>query len=213
MAIGMGRMLGFKFPTNFDHPYATASITMFWRHWHMTLSRWFRNYVYIPLGGNRRGTARGIFNMLVVWLLTGLWHGASWNFVLWGLYYFVFLTLERTVLKRWVDRRTFSRHLYTLLVVLLGWVLFAFEDLGEGFRYLQRMFSLQMGVDVLYYLRNDFVLLLLSVLACIPPVVRRITGALSGNAVLRCAVYAGLLILCVACLVGDTYNPFLYFRF
>ncbi len=213
MAIGMGRMLGFRFPANFDHPYATTSITMFWRHWHMTLSRWFRNYVYIPLGGNRRGTARGIFNMLVVWLLTGLWHGASWNFVLWGLYYFIFLTLERTVLKRWIGRRTFSRYLYTLLVVLLGWVLFAFEDLAMGLAYLERMFSLRMGPDVLYYLRNDFVLLLVSVLACIPPVVRRVTAALSHNAAVRCAAYGGLLILSVACLLGDSYNPFLYFRF
>ena len=213
MAIGMGRMLGFTFPANFDHPYATTSITQFWRHWHMTLSRWFRNYVYIPLGGNRRGTARGIFNMLAVWLLTGLWHGASWNFVLWGLYYFIFLTLERTALKRWTGRRGALHYAYTLLVVLLGWVLFAFEDLRQGAAYLQTMFSLRFGVDVLYYLRNNFVVLTLSVLLCIPPIVRWAQRLVSKNCWVRCAVYGCLLLLCVASLLNDSYNPFLYFRF
>ena len=213
MAIGIGKIFGFKFPMNFNHPYAAVSITDFWRRWHMTLSGWFRNYVYIPLGGNRKGVARGIVNMFVVWSLTGLWHGPSWNFVLWGVYFFVWLTLERTVLKNWLARAGGIRNVYALLVVLIGWVLFTFEDLGQGTEYLQRMFSLRFSVDVLYFLRNNIVLLVLAVAACIPPAARKITQWMSYSRITASITYGGLLLLSIACLIGDTYNPFIYFRF
>lgn len=213
MAIGIGHIFGFKFPTNFNHPYAAVSITDFWRRWHMTLSGWFRSYVYIPLGGNRKGFARGIVNMFVVWTLTGLWHGPSWNFVLWGVYFFVWLTLERTVLKNWLARAGGLRNVYALLVVLIGWVLFTFEDLGQGVEYLRRMFSPRFSVDVLYFLRNNIVLLVVAAAACIPAAARGITRWMSYNRFTACAAYGGLLLLSIACLIGDTYNPFIYFRF
>ena len=213
MAIGIGRIFGFKFPTNFNHPYAAVSITDFWRRWHMTLSGWFRNYVYIPLGGNRRGLARGIMNMFVVWALTGLWHGPSWNYVLWGVYFFIWLTLERTVLKTWLARAGGVRNVYALFVVLIGWVLFTFEDLEQGALYLQRMFSWNFSGDVLYFLRNNIILLILAVAACIPAAARRITRWMSCNRITASVTYGGLLLLSIACLIGDTYNPFIYFRF
>lgn len=213
MAIGMGRILGFQFPKNFNHPYASVSITDFWHRWHMTLSGWFRDYVYIPLGGNRKGLMRGIINMFVVWALTGLWHGPSWNYVLWGIYFFIWLTLERTLLKRWIAGASVLCHIYTLIVVLIGWVLFTFEDLTQGMLYLQRMFSATFSNDVLYFLRNNMILLILAVCACIPPATRKITHWMSYNRITACISYGGIMLTCVACLIGDTYNPFIYFRF
>ena len=145
MAIGLGRMFGFEFPENFRYPYMASSITDFWRRWHITLSTWFREYVYIPLGGNRRGRARQYFNLAVVWLLTGLWHGASWNFVLWGLFYLILLVAEKAFLLRLLERNRLTRvlgHIGALLLVGIGWMIFDHTDLGEAFRIIGGLFGI-----------------------------------------------------------------------
>lgn len=145
MAIGLGLMLGFQFPRNFRQPYMAVSITDFWRRWHITLSTWFREYVYIPLGGSRKGKARTILNLMVVWLFTGMWHGAGWNFVLWGLYYFVFLVLEKIFLGKFLEKHKIFRRIYTLLVVITGWVIFNVNSLEEVGVYLGKMFLPMQG--------------------------------------------------------------------
>ncbi len=213
MAIGLGRMMGFHFPKNFDNPYSSKSITEFWRRWHITLSSWFREYVYIPLGGNRRGYARQLFNMFVVWACTGLWHGASWNFVLWGLYYFVLLAVEKAGLLRFLEKHRLFAHLYTLFAVVLGWVLFQITDFSALRVYLGRMFlpgGAQVGAQ--YYLRNYAVILLTGAFfstdtaGCLYQAVRE-------KRALKRVLLVLLFLLCVAYLVDSTYNPFLYFRF
>ncbi|MDR3050376.1 MAG: MBOAT family protein [Oscillospiraceae bacterium] len=213
MALGMGAMLGFRFPQNFNHPYAAISVRDFWRRWHMTLSGWFRDYLYIPLGGSRGGALRTLRNLFIVWALTGLWHGAGWNFVAWGLWYFVFLALERFVWGARLARLPWLGRAYTLLVVLLGWVLFAHDSLGQAVIYLGGMFALRPGMDWVFPLRGGAVLLAVSALCCAPPVVRGAYNWLGRHAALRAAVMTGLLLLCVASLVNADYNPFLYFRF
>lgn len=237
MAIGLGNLFGLTFPENFNHPYAARSITEFWRRWHMTLGQWFRSYVYIPLGGNRRGAMRQVVNLLVVWFLTGLWHGASWNFVLWGLWFGLFLALEKFVLRSWLERHAVGAHTYTLLVVLLGWVLFAIPSLADVGVYLQRLFSFENGTDAVYALRNHGVRLLLGILLSLPlsslgaavqQMANRWVSSLRqarhhrsrltawGRNGLRMGfwlAHLGLFLLSVAYLVDAGFNPFLYFRF
>lgn len=213
MALGMGRMLGFRFPRNFDRPYAAWSVRGFWQRWHMTLSSWFRDYVYIPLGGNRRGKARTLLNLLFVWGLTGLWHGASWNFVVWGLWFFVFLALERAPFGGWLDAHRLFGRAYTLLVVLLGWVLFALESLPEALSYAGRMFGGGGAGEGLHLLRNNAVLLPLAVACCVPAVGDRVRRLFAAHAPFRACALFVTLALCVAALVNSDYNPFLYFRF
>jgi len=223
MAIGLGRMFGFHFPENFDHPYVSRSVTEFWRRWHMTLGRFFRDYLYIPLGGNRR---RVYLNLLIVWFLTGLWHGASWNFVLWGLYYLVFLVLEKAFLGRALRRipAVFS-HVYLLLVVIFGWVLFYFTDLSRALAHLKVMLFLEgvplIDLPVKIALANNLYWLIAAVLFCMPLAaqLRRLqgafearTGVVPGLAVSLTTALAGLL-LSTMLLVGQSYNPFLYYRF
>ena len=154
MAIGLGWIFGFHFLENFDHPYTAVSITDFWRKWHISLSSWFRDYVYIPLGGNRVSTPRWVWNLLVVWALTGLWHGASWNFVLWGLYYFLILLIERVFLKKLLDRSFFFSRMYTLLIVMIGWVLFASPSIMEACIFIARMFTINPGTDFIEFFYN-----------------------------------------------------------
>lgn len=218
MAIGLGRMLGFEFPENFNYPYIARSITDFWRRWHISLTTWFRDYLYIPLGGNRDGTSKTIRNILVVWLATGIWHGASWNFLLWGLYYFVLIVLERYVLGKFLKKiPNWTRHLYTLVMVLVGWTIFAIGDIAVMGTYLMSMFgigaSFLSGV-FLYNLRNYAVLLVIGIIAVtplpgklwskIPEKVSRIVGPV--------VMVVGL-ILVIAYLIDGSYNPFLYFEF
>ncbi len=218
MAIGLGRMLGFEFLENFNYPYISKSITEFWRRWHISLSTWFRDYVYIPLGGNRKGLARQLLNILIVWALTGFWHGASWNFLLWGLYYAIWLTIEKLFLLKLLDRSRIISHIYALVVVIVGWALFAIEDSGECLRYVGAMFGVGsaglIGPDVLYYLRSYGPSLAVMIVACTP------LGALVMKKLPKkaAAVAIPVLILAVlaistAYLVDGTYNPFLYFRF
>lgn len=221
MAVGLGKMFGFRFLENFDYPYIATSITDFWRRWHISLSTWFLEYVYIPLGGNRRGTLKTWRNLLIVWLCTGFWHGASWNYILWGLYYFVLLAIEKLFLYRALEKiPRFFRHAYTLLFVYFGWLLFTFEDGAAGIAYLCKMFgangtALWQGSD-LWLLLSNLVFLCILVIASTPYPKRLFWRLWEKSEAARAAAAAGgaaLLILCVAYLVNSSYNPFLYFRF
>ncbi len=218
MAIGLGRIFGFRFIENFNYPYMSRSISEFWRRWHISLGSWFRDYVYIPLGGNRVKKLRWVFNVLVVWMLTGLWHGAAWNFVLWGLLYAVFLLLERFV-PALQKLPVILRRAYVLLVVVLGFVLFNAESLSQAAGDIAGMFGLG-GVPLLttqtvYYLRSYGVLLLSAVIGS-TPLIRNAGIRLSERpmgAVLESAALIVLLLVCSAYLVDGSFNPFLYFRF
>ncbi len=223
MAIGLGHMFGFTFLENFDTPYIAKSITDFWRRWHISLSSWFREYLYIPLGGNRRGKGRQIINLLIVWTLTGLWHGASWNFLAWGLYFGVILVLEKLFLLTWLEKiPAFFRHLYALLLILFGWVLFALEDFSQIGSYFGALFGSGgwgNGSSVFLLYTNAALLLLCAIASTNLP--RRIGSGLNrllaGRPVIwvicKNLFYVTVLLLCIALLVGESYNPFLYFRF
>lgn len=218
MAVGLGKMFGFNFMQNFDYPYISKSITEFWRRWHISLSSWFREYVYIPLGGNRVPVLKHLRNIMVVWMLTGLWHGASWNFVLWGLYYGVLLCLEKYLLGRVLSRMpAWGKRTYTMVLVIVGWVLFSNTSLQGVGAYLGNM----VGIGApgfadgagLYLLLSNLVLFVLGILAC-GPLIARGLSALTERAPWAAALVLMLvLVLCIAYLVFDTYNPFLYFRF
>ena len=213
MGIGMGKMLGFDFPANFNYPYISASITEFWRRWHMTLSGWFREYVYIPLGGNRKGLKRQILNLFIVELLTGIWHGANWNFICWGLYYFVLLAAEKLFLLPYLKKGKVWPHFYTLFLVVVGWAMFVGNDTGVSFGLLfQKLFIPSGGVSPLYFLRNYGVLLAVSVVCC-TPLIEKLWDVLRKNVVTRCAAILTLLVVSTAYVVGSTNSPFLYFNF
>ena len=222
MAIGMGNMLGLRYLENFNYPYISRSITEFWRRWHMSLGTFFRDYVYIPLGGSRCSFPRAMANTFVVWLLTGLWHGASWNFVIWGLWYFVFLMIERLFLKSKLDKLPGISNLYVLVVVVLGWVIFRFTDLRLMLAVLGSMFGIygnvfsDFGTQIIFQSNN--IILAVSAFACLP-VVHRISQNLLEKerklwyVLLYSILPVVLLLLSTAALVGDSYNPFLYFQF
>ena len=212
MAIGLGKMLGFDFPQNFNLPYISKSVTEFWRRWHMTLSGWFREYVYIPLGGNRKGLKRQILNMLVVWFLTGFWHGADWNFMLWGLYYFVLLAVEKMFLLDWLKKHPIPARVYTLLTIAVGWAIFYITDLGMLGGFIVKMFSASGGVAVGYYFRNYFVSILIGIL-CSTPLTTKFYDKYKNNTLVMIPVLTVIFLLSVAYLVDSTYNPFIYFRF
>ena len=225
MAIGLGHMFGFTYVENFNYPYISKSITEFWRRWHISLSTFFRDYVYIPLGGNRRHQLR---NMFIVWALTGLWHGASWNFVLWGLYYFVFLAIEKLFLGKFLKKLpAVVGHAYALFIIVVGWVFFYFDDVSRLGQMLKLMFGFSGQAGVLptdtVLLKNHLVFFLVAIIACIP--VSKLVKALlirfsrKGPVQESLAGAAGilydvaLLFFSTAALVGASYNPFLYFRF
>ena len=213
MGIGMGKMLGFDFPMNFNLPYIARSITEFWRRWHMTLSGWFKEYVYIPLGGNRKGLKRQIFNMFVVWALTGIWHGANWNFVLWGIYYFILLTIEKIFLLDKLKKGRVWPHIYTLFLVVTGWALFVGNEQGVGLGALfQKLFVPSGGVGCWYFLRNYWVILLVGIL-CSTPLPLKIWDRIKDNTFIKVVVVGLLLVLCIAYIVASTSSPFLYYRF
>ncbi len=213
MGIGMGKLMGFDFPPNFNYPYVSRSITEFWRRWHMTLSGWFREYVYIPLGGNRKGLKRQIFNLFVVWLLTGIWHGANWNFICWGLYYFVLLMIEKSFLLKHLNKGRVWPHLYTLFFVVVGWAMFVGNDAGVQFGLLfRKLFIPSGGVSAVYFLRNYAVLLAVSVICC-TPLIEKLWNVLKKNTITRMGTVALLLVLSLAYVVGSTNSPFLYFNF
>lgn len=221
MAIGLGRMFGFKFPENFRYPYQSVSITDFWRRWHITLSTWFREYLYIPLGGNRRGLARQALNLFIVWTLTGFWHGAGWNFILWGLYYFVILLLEKLFMLKALDKAPkLLRHIYSLLLIVIGWVIFACDDITVLLPYLGSMFGANgaLGGMDLYWLTTKAVLLVICAIASteLPKkLMASCTGSLGEKPAFAVKAVPALLLLGLSMvfLIGDSYNPFLYFRF
>ena len=218
MAIGLGKILGFRFPKNFDYPYVSKSITEFWRRWHMTLGGWFRDYVYIPLGGNRVGAWRWVLNILAVWMLTGLWHGAAWNFVVWGLLFAVVLLIEKWVpaLKK---LPSFLRHGYVLLTVVLSFVIFNADTLSQAGQDIAGLFGggnlPLVSREAVYYLRSYALLLILGILGA-TPLVRSTAARLEHkriSVILRPLIAIALLLICTAYLVDGSFNPFLYFRF
>jgi len=212
MAVGLGKMMGFNYPENFNYPYIANSITDFWRRWHITLSVWFRDYVYIPLGGNRCSKLRQIFNMFVVWFLTGLWHGASWNFILWGLYFFILLVIEKYLINK-ISIPKVVKHLIFIFLILISWVIFAFDDINLLISYLSKMFINGVIVDksTIFYLKNYFVFFV-SAFIFSTPVLKNIKQTKLIKA-LTVIIYFVLFLITIASLVGDAYNPFLYFRF
>lgn len=222
MAVGLGKMFGFDFPENFNYPYISKSITEFWRRWHITLGSWFREYVYIPLGGNRKGKGRQIINLFIVWALTGLWHGASWNFVIWGIYFFVLLVIEKLFLLDLLKKapQVISR-IYSLFFIIIGWIIFSCTTFSDITAYLKSMFSGSLTSDFSgYLLRTNIIFLLIMLIAStpIPKLLAQKTASklkLSSEARFICKVLACsvVFILSVAYLTGDSYNPFLYTRF
>ncbi|MCL2056006.1 MAG: MBOAT family protein [Oscillospiraceae bacterium] len=225
MAIGLAKMFGFTFLENFDYPYISKSVTEFWRRWHISLGTWFREYVYIPLGGNRKGLPRQLVNIAAVWLLTGIWHGASWNFAVWGAYFMVLLILEKLFLYDLLQRsHNAAGRIYTLLAVLLGWVIFAFDDFSMGIRYFMWMLG-GGGIPfanshALFALSSNAVMFIFLILASTPAparwakaVMEKLRGHTILSVTLTNATVAAMFLLCVAYLVDSTYNPFLYFRF
>lgn len=223
MAIGLGAMFGFSFPENFRYPYESKSITEFWRRWHISLGTWFREYVYIPLGGNRKGPARQMLYIAIVWLLTGLWHGAYWNFVLWGVYYGILLVMEKLFLKKLLDiLPSWIGHIYTLCIVVVGWSIFAWPDMADATGYMKAMlFHGSAGLinsDALYLLVSYGGLLAAAIIGSTSLLHRVVAGKLFPEHTERRAVAGVVFILvmfaaCVAMLVNSSYNPFLYFRF
>ena len=217
MAIGMGNMCGFTFLENFNYPYISKSITEFWRRWHISLSSWFKDYVYIPLGGSRVNILKNIRNILIVWILTGFWHGASWNFIFWGLYYGILLLLEKFVLKKYIDKLPdFVKHIYTIVLVFIGWMIFAFDDSKYLFEFIKALTSNKF-VDsaFLYYFKNYFLILVIATLFSLPvyPKVKEKMNNTIFTSLLSISIYVILFIVTLSYLVSDTYNPFLYFRF
>ncbi len=217
MAIGLGGMFGFHINENFNYPYIATSVTDFWRRWHMSLSGWFKDYVYIPLGGNRCSKAKNIRNLLIVWLLTGLWHGASWNFVAWGLYYGLLLIMEKYLLQRLLRRLPDAlTRLVTLVLVAIGWVFFSAADLPQAMQYIGVMFGsgARVSSDALYLLTSNLLPLLLGIF-CATPLYKKVFAYMDARTVSKCKIIAFplLFILCVIFMISETYNPFLYFRF
>ena len=213
MAIGLGKMLGFDIPRNFDNPYISKSLTEFWRRWHMTLSGWFRDYVYIPLGGNRKGKARTYVNLFIVWFLTGFWHGADWNFILWGLFFFVFLSMEKSFLAPFLEKHPVIARIYALVFIGLSWMIFAITDLSALGVYMSRLVNITSigSADVIYYLRNYVVVMVLGCIFSTPvakPLYEKIKKGPAGI-----LLHLLLLFICVCFLADASYNPFLYFRF
>lgn len=219
MACGLGNMLGFEFLKNFNYPYIAKSITDFWRRWHISLSTWFKEYVYIPLGGNRKGVKRQILNLLIVWGLTGLWHGAAYNFVLWGLYYGLLLILEKFVLKKFLDRLpSFVQHIYTLFIIIIGWGLFYFTDVGQLGEFMVDLFNFGNGIcgdQAFNLIMSNLPMLIIAAVASTPLATMLYTRFEHRRFMwipetLYCM---GVLVVSTASLVNQSYNPFLYFRF
>ena len=219
MAIGLGKIFGFDFLENFNYPYISRSITDFWRRWHISLSSWFRDYVYFPLGGSYVDTKRRhIFNLLVVWALTGLWHGAAWNFVFWGMYYGIILIIEKYIIgERLTKIPGILQHVYTLFIVMVGWIFFSSASLGAALHYLSVMFGFGAhglaDITTLYHLRTSGILLFIGCIAATPYPIAYFRKFVDRHAGIALLVIFGIFLLSVAYLVYSSYNPFLYFRF
>lgn len=219
MACGLGNMLGFEFLKNFDYPYISKSITEFWRRWHISLGTWFREYVYIPLGGNRKGPYRQILNLLIVWFLTGFWHGAAFNYMIWGLYFGLILIIEKLVLKKWLDKApAFVQHIYSLFLILIGWAIFFFEDIKQLGLFITNMFAFSgavIGEKVISILISYAPLLVIAAIASTPLMLSLYKKIKNKNVriVIDTLFCMFVLFVCTASLVNQSYNPFIYFRF
>jgi len=222
MAIGMGKMFGFNYDENFNYPYISKSITEFWRRWHISLSSWFRDYVYIPLGGSRTSKILNIRNILIVWALTGIWHGASFNFILWGLYYGIILIIEKFVLNKYLEKApNILKHIYSIFFILIGWLIFAFEDVSLIGTYGSRLFGIGeanlFDNRALYYLTNYLIIFIIAILVSTPLFKTIKEKYIKKNntviGILSIVFYLLILIFATSYLVNDSYNPFLYFRF
>ena len=210
MAIGLGKILGFNFPTNFHFPYTSRSISEFWRRWHITLGSWLKEYVYIPLGGNRGGKTRLFFNLLILWFLTGFWHGAEYTFILWGIYFFILIYIEKIFLYKLLESKRIFSHIYTCFFLLIGWAIFAIDKMDLLVIYLRRMFSFNFTFDWIYYL-NNYILVFAICFLCSTPLILKLYMKM--NKFLKSIVIITIFLLSIAYLVDSTYNPFLYFRF
>lgn len=223
MAIGLGKIFGFDFLENFNYPYISGSVTEFWRRWHMSLGSWFRDYVYIPLGGNRVSQARHLFNIFVVWMLTGMWHGAAWNFIVWGLYFAIILMIEKLFLLKYLKKSKVLNHIYVLLLIIISFVIFDAASMNDALSYIGAMFGAGdypfISTEFVYYLRSYGVVLLIGIIGSTPLpklVTKKIDESSVGGkimTILAPVVLCVLLAVCTACLVDGSYNPFLYFRF
>ncbi len=223
MAIGLGKLFGFDFLENFNYPYISASITEFWRRWHMSLGSWFRDYVYIPLGGNRVSRMRHLFNIFVVWMLTGFWHGAAWNFIVWGLFFAVLLMVEKLWLLKYLKKSRVLSHIYVVVLIIISFVIFDASSMGQAFSYIGSMFGAGgyplVSTEFLYYLRSYGVVLILGIIGATPlpkKLWNRIAATGIGSNIMTFAepiALSALLLCCSAYLVDGSYNPFLYFRF
>lgn len=212
MAIGLGKILGFNFPNNFNYPYESRSITEFWRRWHITLGQWFKQYVYIPLGGNRLGRARTYFNLFIVWFLTGLWHGASYNFILWGLYFFILICIEKNGLLNLLNKHKLISHIYTIFFILVGWVLFVVIDLNQIINFFKKMFIFNAGNEWIYYLRNYIITYTIAIIFS-TSFLKKIYNKFVKSNIVDTIILITIFLLSIAYLVDSSYNPFLYFRF
>jgi len=222
MAIGLGLMLGFTFLENFNYPLIASSITDFWRRWHISLSSWFRDYIYIPLGGSRTTKIKWIRNIFIVWFLTGFWHGASWNFIIWGLYFGIILVIEKIFLKKYLEKTKVIKHIYSLLIVIISFLIFSSNSISEITNSIKNMFFVNniplYNNETIYYLKSYLVLLIISVISA-TPLIKTLIHKVNKTkykkiiSVLEPITYIILLILCTAFLVDASFNPFLYFRF
>lgn len=222
MAIGLAKMFGFEFLENFNYPYISKSVTEFWRRWHISVGTWFREYLYIPLGGNKKGNLIQIRNLFVVWFTTGLWHGASFNFIAWGIYFGVILFIEKIIFKNILNKLpSFLCHIYTLILVLIGWVIFDMNTLSSAMEYISIMFGLSNNLVVdklsLFILSNNIVILLIGIICSttlLPNVFKKLRCSLKkSNIFIIISMYLIIFILSISYLVGESFNPFLYFRF
>ena len=221
MAIGLGKMFGFNFPDNFNYPLIASSITDFWRRWHMTLSRWFRDYVYIPMGGNRVSYSRWILNIMTVWFLTGFWHGASFNFILWGLYYVIILIIEKKFLLKFLEKHKIFSHIYSIILILIGFVLFNSNSVLEFIIFIKNMFGLGgipfVNQETLFYIKNYLIVIIIAIIFSIPIFKNKMELIYKKNKVLCEVIEIVLIILLLivntSYIVNESYNPFLYFRF
>ncbi|MGL4873370.1 MAG: MBOAT family O-acyltransferase [Clostridium sp.] len=211
MAIGLGEMLGFRFPINFKYPYISRSITEFWRRWHITLGSFFKEYVYIPLGGNKCGKVKLVRNLFLVWIATGIWHGAEYNFVLWGLYFFILILIERIYMKNILNRYKVFSHIYTLIFLSIGWLIFSTSNLEQGIIYFKSMFIYK-GGNWLYYLENYGVILIIGIVLS-TPMIKNLYEKFIKNEILKTIILMIIFILSISYIVDSSYNPFLYFRF
>lgn len=212
MAIGLGKILGFDFPINFNFPYISRSITEFWRRWHISLGSWFKEYVYIPLGGNKVSKCNQYLNLLIIWFLTGFWHGAEYNFILWGIFFFLTISFEKAILLRFLDKYKIISHIYTLIALLIGWSIFAIININELLLFLKKLFIFSSGTDWMYYLSNYFIILSIACLLSTPLLKNIYIKYMKKQWILN-IILVFIFILSIAYLVDATYNPFLYFRF